>query len=505
MPTLNWLGRDKVLTHHRDVPFHFLDKKFAVGNSQNMIIHADNLAALKALLPTFAGKIKCIYIDPPYNTGNENWIYNDNVNHPAIQKWLGSTVGKEGEDLSRHDKWLCMMFPRLVLLRELLSDDGAIFISIDDNEQANLKLICDEIFGASNFLAQVIWERAYAPVNLKKHFSPSHDYIICYAKNISQLVCNGLPRTSDADNRYKNPDNDPRGVWQSDNLSVGPVVESKIYEITTPSGRKVLPPKGYCWRLDQRTFQKYVEDNRIWFGEDGNNVPRIKRFLSEVKQSVTPMTIWKYTEVGHSQDATKALKEIFDGRAVMEYPKPVDLVKRCLELYSDKDSLILDAFAGSGTTAHAVINLNAADGGQRRFILIELEDYAESITAERVKRVGGEFGYYELGAALFDEEGFINAAVPIERVREYVWRSETGEELPAATGEEYFLGTHEGAAYYFCYEAERTVVLNFKLWAGLKERGRRYVIYAEACQLSEAQLERYKIEFRRIPSGIRRY
>ncbi len=277
-----------------------------------------------------------------------------------------------------------------------------------------MKLICDEIFGASNFLAQVIWERAYALVNLKKHFSPSHDYIICYAKNISQLICHGLPRTAAADSLYKNPDNDPRGVWQSDNFSVGPVVEKQVYEVTTPSGRKVLPPSGRCWRMTKERFIEMLADNRIWFGEDGNGVPRVKRFLSEVKQSVTPMTIWKYEDIGHSQDATKALKKIFDGRAVFEYPKPVELIKRCLELYSDKDSIVLDSFAGSGTTAHAVINLNKADGGSRRFILIELNDYAETITAERVRRIGGEFNFYELGESLFEGD-FINPKIFIGR------------------------------------------------------------------------------------------
>lgn len=506
MPTLNWLGKDAVVNHHLQVPCHFLNRTNRVGaNSGNMIIHGDNLLADKALLPRFAGKIKCIYIDPPYNTGNEAWIYNDNVSAPALRRWIGQTVGKDGEDLSRHDKWLCMMYPRLCLLHELLADNGAIFISIDDNEQANLKLICDEIFGEQNFLAQVIWERAYAPVNLKKHFSTSHDYIICYAKNIANLICNGLPRTSNADNRYKNPDNDPRGVWQSDNLSVGPIVESKIYEITTPSGRKVLPPKGYCWRLDAETFQSYVKDNRIWFGEDGNNVPRIKRFLSEVKQSVTPMTIWKYTEVGHSQDATKALKEIFGGRAIFGYPKPMDLVKRCLELYSDKDSIILDAFAGSGTTAHAVINLNRQDGGSRRFILIEQMDYAESITAERVRRVGGEFDYYEIGEPIFSADGILNERAPLEQIREYIWYSETGGSNLPDSDEKYLLGVHEGTAYYFCHEPEKLCALDWEFFSRIQGRAQRYVIYAGACHLSGEQLAQHGISFRQIPYDVQKY
>ncbi|MBQ9487559.1 MAG: site-specific DNA-methyltransferase [Selenomonadaceae bacterium] len=499
MPTLNWLGKDKVVNFAAQVPCHALDFKYNFGGGTgNKIIHGDNLLALKSLLPLYEGRVKCIYIDPPYNTGNEGWVYNDNVNSPQIQKWLGQVVGREGEDYSRHDKWLCMMYPRLKLLKQLLSDDGAIFISIDDNEQNYLRDICEEIFGRQNFLAQVIWERAYAPVNLKKHFSTSHDYLICYAKNISQLVCHGLPRSNEADKRYKNPDNDPRGLWKASDLSVGPIVESKVYEITTPSGRKVFPPKGYCWRLDKETFQKYVEENKIWFGEDGDNVPSIKRFLSEVKQSVTPMTIWKYSEVGHSQDATKALKEIFDGQAVFTYPKPVDLIKRCLELYSDKNSIVLDAFAGSGTTAHAVLNLNAVDGGDRKFILVEMEPYAETITAERVRRIGGSFDYYEVGAPLF-VEGDINPAVDIEQIRGYVWAMETRTPYVKPNVEDCaaFMGVDKGTAYYF-YEG----ALDSDFLATMRTRADSYVIFAESCAVGEEFLRRYGIEFKKIPRDI---
>ncbi len=498
MPTLNWLGKDKVINYHSQVAFHFLQEKYSVGNSQNKIIHGDNLFALKSLLPRYENKIKCIYIDPPYNTGNENWIYNDNVNSPQIQKWIGEVVGSE--DLTRHDKWLCMMYPRLRLLHKLLRDDGAIFISIDDNEQAALKFVCDEIFGANNFLAQVIWERAYAPVNLKKHFSTSHDYLICYAKNISNLICNGLPRNAAANDRYKNPDNDPRGVWKSADSSVGPVVEENVYEIITPSGRKILPPKGRSWVYSKERFLEMIQDNRVYFGKDGNNVPSIKKFLSEVKQSVTPMTIWKYTEVGHSQDATKALKEIFGGQAVFGYPKPVDLIKRCLELYSDKNSIVLDAFAGSGTTAHAVINLNAADGGARQFILIENQDYAENITAERVRRVGGEFTFYEIGEELFDEDGFLNAAAPFEKICEYIYFSETGKNfVPCA--EKNLLGVDDDTAYYF-FSGES---LSWTTLAQIQTRAKNYVIYAEACNLSEDELSKYRITFKQIPFDIRKY
>ena len=521
MPSLTWIGKDAVLNHHLDVPYRVLEKKYDFGDGEpgNKIVHGDNLEALKSLLPEYEGRVKCIYIDPPYNTGNENWVYNDNVNSPKIRKWLGQVVGKESEDLTRHDKWLCMMYPRLKLLQKLLSNDGAIFISIDDNEQANLKLVCDEIFGAGNFVAQVIWERAYAPVNLKKHFSESHDYILCYAKKVESLVCNGLPRSEDANNRYSNPDNDPRGDWKASDCSVGPVVEEKVYEIELPSKRRVLPSKGRCWLYTKERFAEMVADNRIWFGPDGNSVPAVKKFLSEVKQGITPMTIWKYTEVGHSQDATKKLKEIFDGKAIFDYPKSVDLLKRCFELYSDKSSIILDSFAGSGTTAHAVLNLNKQDGGNRKFILVEMEDYAETITAERVRRVidgygegknavegtGGSFAYYELGPELL-KDGFINEDVPEQTIREYLYYTETNHALPQSNnGHPAHLGNFEGVAYYFLYNKDETTTLDATFLASISEKADRYVIYADNCIMPQKFLFDHDITFKKIPRDIRRF
>ncbi|MBR1421039.1 MAG: site-specific DNA-methyltransferase [Selenomonadaceae bacterium] len=497
MPNLNFVGKSKVVNYHRDVSFRFLEHQY--GSSENMIIHGDNLLALRSLLATHRGKIKCIYIDPPYNTGNENWIYNDNVNDPEIKTWIGKVVGDEETDLNRHDKWLCMMYPRLRLLHELLSDDGVIFISIDDNEVANLKLICQEIFGSRNFLAQIIWERAYAPVNLKKHFSTSHDYILCYAKKISEAVCHGIPRTEKTDSMYGNPDNDPRGLWRSDNLSVGPAVERNIYEITGPTGKKFLPPSGRCWRVSREKYDELLADNRIWFGSDGNNVPSFKRFLSDVKQGVTPMTIWKYTEVGHSQDATKQLKEIFDGKSVFQYPKSVELIKRCLQLYSDPDSIILDAFAGSGTTAQSVIELNREDSGNRKFILIELMDYCESITAERVRRVGGDFSFYELGDPIF-VDGELNPDLSKDLFRRYLYFSETKKEIPPMNPDEpTLLGINDGIAYHLI-DGD----LNFNSLAQIKTRSNSYVIYAESCTISQETRDQFKIYFKKIPRDIRR-
>ena len=379
-------------------------------NTENLYIEGDNLEVLKLLQNSYFNKVKMIYIDPPYNTGND-FIYIDDFaqNIDEYEEAKGS-FDEEGNRLFKntdtngrfHSDWCSMIYPRLVLARNLLADDGVIFISIDDNEQENLKKICDEVFGEKNFIAQIIWERAYAPVNLKKHFSENHDYIICYAKDINKAICNGLPRASEANDRYSNPDNDPRGIWKSDNLSVGPIVQSKIYEIITPGGRKVLPPEGYCWRLSKEKFKEFVKDNRIWFGKDGNNVPSIKRFLTEVKQSITPMTIWKYSEVGHSQDAKQNLKKLFDGKSFFDYPKSVELIKRCIQLYSNESSIIIDFFSGSATTAHAVMQLNAEDGGKRKFIMVQLPEETDEkseafkagykniceIGKERIRRAG---------------------------------------------------------------------------------------------------------------------
>ena len=351
--------------------------------TENLYIEGDNLEVLKLLQRAYLGKVKMIYIDPPYNTGND-FVYEDDfaMSGEEMDEAMGN-IDEEGNRLRRnldsnpryHSDWCSMIYSRLLVARTLLANDGVIFISIDDNEVHHLRKICDEVFGAGNFLAQVIWERAYAPINLMKHFSPSHDYIVCYAKDVDLAKCNGIPRSSEADARYSNPDNDPRGVWKASDLSVGPAIESNVYPITTPSGRVVEPPAGRSWRLSANAFAERLRQNRIWFGSDGNNVPAMKRFLSELRKTgVTPMTIWKYGEVGHSQGATQALAEMFDGKKYFDYPKPVDLIKRCISLYSSPDSLILDFFSGSATTAHAVMQLNAEDGGKRKYICVQLPE-----------------------------------------------------------------------------------------------------------------------------------
>ena len=381
--------------------------------TQNLYIEGDNLDVLKCLKETYLHKVKMIYIDPPYNTGND-FVYEDNFAESAAEYLANSgQFDEQGNRLVTntesngrfHTDWLNMIYPRLKVARDFLTEDGVIFISIDDNEAKNLKNITDEVFGERNFLAQVIWERAYSPINLMKHFSPSHDYILCYAKNIDFAVCHGIGRSDEANGRYSNPDNDPRGVWKASDLSVGPAVQENIYPITTPSGRVVEPPAGRSWSLSRKAFRERLEDNRIWFGPNGDNVPAMKRFLSELRKTgITPMTIWKYTEVDHSQGATQKLAQLFNGKKYFDYPKPVSLIERCLQLYSDKDSLILDFFSGSATTAHAVMQLNAEDGGNRKFIMVQLPELTDEkseaykagykniceIGKERIRRAGAK-------------------------------------------------------------------------------------------------------------------
>lgn len=414
--TLNWVGKkEAILAANAPIAKTLRpcrEESVNFDSTENLFIEGDNLDALKLLQENYLGKVKMIYIDPPYNTGKD-FIYNDDFAENTEEFLIRSNqIDEDGNRLVTnlesngrfHSDWLSMIYSRLRLARNLLTDDGVIFISIDDNEQANLKKVCDEIFGIDNFIANVVWERAYAPVNLKKHFSENHDYAICYAKNKDYVICHGLKRNDEANSRYSNPDNDVRGVWQSSDLSVGPAIESNIYEIITPAGRKVLPPSGYSWRLNKERFHEFVADNRIWFGENGENVPRIKRFLSETKQTMTPMTIWKYQDVGHSQSASQDLKRLFDGKALFDYPKPVNFIKRMLELYSNSNDLILDFFSGSGTTAHAVIQLNAEDNGNRKFICVQLPEKTDEkseafkagystiteISKERIRRAGAK-------------------------------------------------------------------------------------------------------------------
>lgn len=540
MPTLEWIGKSKVVNHHQEVPFRVLERQYSFdemgkhtedNGSDNMIIHGDNLEALKALLPQYEGRVKCIYIDPPYNTGNEKWCYNDNVNDPHIQKWLGEVVGKEGEDLTRHDKWLCMMYPRLMLLQKLLADDGAIFISIDDNELYNLKSICDEIFGASSFVSNISWQRTYSTRNDSKGIVNEVEHILVYSKQPGWNP-NKLPRTAEMDAIYKNPDNDSR-PWASDNpYAPGAAMhQGMVYAIQHPfDGRLLYPSNGRCWTFSQEQMLEYMNawanyelrdlhdekeraaicgisevdvrkevkaimlsDSldiaskraqsvlergpwpRFYFTKGGKGGIRRKTYLENVGGKL-PTNFWPYTEVGHTDEAAKQIKAIFGGEATFDTPKPSRLIEFVLKIASSEDALILDSFAGSGTTAHAVLNMNKVDGGHRKFILVEMGDYADTTTAERVKRVingygkdknavggtGGNFSYYELGERLLLPDGNMNESIGTDKIRDYIWYTETKK--PAVSqqnGNPYFLGENNHTAYYFYYEPDQMCVLDY--------------------------------------------
>lgn len=535
MPTLNWIGKQAVEKHHQDVPYRLLEPVPALAcgdgpGSGNLIVEGDNLHALKALLPRYAGQVKCIYIDPPYNTGNEGWVYNDNVNSPEIRKWLGEVVGKEGETLDRHDRWLCMMYPRLVLLRQFLREDGAIFVSIDDNEVASLRLLMDEIFGAKNFVATVLWQKVYAPKNSAKHFSQDHDFVIVYATNAENWKPNLVNRGDKQDKAYKNVDNDPRGPWRADGMSARNFYSKGLYTVTCPSGRLIAgPPKGRYWVYSEEKFRELDADNRIWWGADGDNNPAVKRFLSEVKQGVVPQTLWMYDEAGHTQEGKKELLELveFDSSDdVFITPKPTRLIQRILQIATDKDTLILDSFAGSGTTGHAVLKQNAEDGGNRRFILVEMDgQIAENVTAERVRRVaagypnakgqavaglGGGFQFCRLSAEpLFDADGQIRSDVRFAQLAEFAWFMETGTSYTGAADSP-LLGVHEGRAIYLLYNGilkdislAGGNVLTPAVYAALPPFGGPKVIFAAANRLG-ARTAREGITFKQTPYELER-
>ena len=557
MPTLHWIGKEAVVNHHHTVPFHLLREvpELSVGDpgGGNLIVQGDNLVALKALLPYYAGQVKCVYIDPPYNTGNEGWVYNDNANSRLIREWLGRAVGREAEDLSRHDKWLCMMYPRLALLRQFLQEDGAIFISIDDNEVQSLRFVMDEIFGKQNFIATVIWQKIFAPKNSAKHLSEDHDYLVVYARNGAMWRPNLVPRGDAANDRYKNPDKDPRGPWTSGDLQARNHYSLGTYPIKCPSGRIIQGPgKGMYWRFSQEKFVEMDRDRRIWWGCKGNNMPRFKRFLSEVKAGVTPQTLWLHGEVGHTQEAKKELLATVSfatSDEVFITPKPTRLLQRILRIGTSPGDLILDSFAGSGTTGHAVLQLNNARGlsgpyeqspdsglshsadafdlARRRFILVEMESkIARDITAERVKRVavgytnakgehveglGGGFRFCELGEPLFDATGHIRPSVAFGELARHVYFTETGEPLPRErVSKSPLLGVCRGVAVYLLFNgilgdksARGGNVLTRAVLAQLPRHAGPRVIYGAGCLLGPERLQAGQITFRQTPYEIR--
>lgn len=544
MPTLTWIGKEKVVNHHQEVPYRVLEHKYGFRaddpadttptNSGNKIIHGDNLEALKSLLPEYEGRIKCIYIDPPYNTGNEKWVYNDNVNDPKIKEWLGQVVGKQGEDLSRHDKWLCMMYPRLKLLHKLLADYGVIFISIDDNELANLKQLCDEIFGANNFIDFFSWVKTETPANLSYKTKKSVEYIVCYQKSKNDIKFRGLEKESKSSNGLMNQTNAIKelifpanivdtglkdGVYKAGSYGTDSYDIQLLEDVQVKNGIFITPVKlqgKFKW--SQSNLDKEISNGtRI-------SIRTIAFSPSYEKASYEPEVPWNIINrnfgVDTNEVASTLLTTIF-GEKTFDFPKPVTLISYLANFINNKDAIILDSFAGSGTTAHAVLNLNKKDGGNRKFILVEMEDYAENITAERVRRVmngygegknavagtGGAFDYYELGAPMFDQEKNLNEEIDEAKIREYIYYTETKHHLDRERTEKakYLLDTYNGTGYYFYYEKDCLTTLSIDTLGIVTERAEQYVIYADICTVPPQVLAARNITFKKIPRDIKRF
>ena len=574
MPTLNWIGKQAVVKHHKDVPFRLLEPVAELSCSprpqageglgerdaatENLIVQGDNLDALKALLPRYAGQVKCIYIDPPYNTGNEGWVYNDNVNSAEIKRWLGEVVGREGETLDRHDRWLCMMYPRLLLLKQFLRDDGAIFVSIDDNEVATLRLLMDEIFGANNFVATVLWQKKYAVANDHKSIAPMHDYVLVYQRS-GTWQRNLLPRGNDKDQQYKYEDE--KGIFRNSDYTCNKSAEERpnlYYPVTNPNtGEEIWPKRTRVWSYSQEEHARHIAESLIYWGKNGKGkVPAYKRYKHALRNAdgVVPQTLWMHEFAGHTDGARKDLREVLhDVPSVSDFatPKPTRLIQRILQIATDKDSLILDSFAGSGTTGHAVLKQNAEDGGNRRFILVEMdENIARNVTAERVRRVsngysnakgqqmaglGGGFQFCTLSKEpLFTADGQIRSDVSYAQLAEFVWFVETGtgwgqkvgrvsssERNPTQepnVGLRYanptyelspLLGIHQGRAIYLLYNGilkDKSVaggnVLTGAVFDILPAYDGAKVIYAAACRLGAARLNREGIVFKQTPYAL---
>lgn len=524
MPTLDWIGKKAVVNHHREVPYHLLkcDKTLSVGDpgSGNLLVQGDNLLALKALLPYYAGRVKCIYIDPPYNTGNENWVYNDAVNSPEIRKWLGKVVGAEAEDLSRHDKWLCMMYPRLILLREFLAEDGVILISLDDTELGHLRVILDDIFGKPNFVGSFVWNTRNTDNRVKTFLSPDHEYVIVYGRSRNASI---LGRLIDRSN-FKNADDDPRGPYVTDPLTGKATAAERpnlhAYNMEQPGTDNVWKPdpaKG--WITDEAGYRALLEDNRIWWPPNPETgKPRKKRFLSETRERMPASSFWPEFR------ALSGAKEVGDilGERVFAFPKPLGVIQKVIDHCVPPDGIVLDSFAGTGTTAHAMLAQNQMDGGNRRFILVEMEEeICQNVTAQRLKRaiegyndvpaLGGGFRFCRLGPAVFDETGNIRSGVTFGELAAHVYFAETGEPLPKRTNSKTpLLGVHNGKAVYLLFNGilgDRSPrggnVLTNAVLKSLPDHDGPRVIYGEGCRLGAARLKREGIVFKQIPYGVR--
>jgi adenine-specific DNA-methyltransferase len=505
MPQLTWLGDTDARRASRRVPYRVLEPVETIGDpmADNLLIQGDNLEALKALLPFYAGRVKCIFIDPPYNTKSAFEHYDDNL---------------------EHSQWLSMMYPRLALLRELLSEDGSIWITIDDNEVHYLKAILDEVFGRPNFIANAIWQKIFSTKNTAQHLSASHDHLLVVAKAATTWRPNLMPRGAEQDKRYKNPDNDPRGSWTSGDLSARNFYGAGVYPITCPSGRVIPgPPNGMYWRYSKENLARLNSEGRIWWGKDGNGVPRIKRFLSEVREGMVPDTIWLHTAVGNTQEAKKEIVAVLGSEDVFLTPKPERLLQRIIHIASNPGDLVVDSFLGSGTTAAVAQKMG------RRWIGIEMGEHARTHCLPRLKKVvageqggiseaigwkgGGGFRFMKLGAKAFFDDGALNADIRFKDLAAYLWFLET--RVPHETGQLKgpLLGVHNGTAYVLLYNGiiadrrpESGNVLTTAVWNDIRKllpRDRRNtVIYGEASRFSASRLKDLKVTFKQIPYDI---
>jgi DNA modification methylase len=549
MPTLNWIGKDAVVNHHKEVPFYLLkcrqdlsvipdppllSGKGPGGEVGNLLVQGDNLLALKALLPHYAGQVKCIYIDPPYNTGNEGWVYNDAVNSPEMRNWLGKVVGGEAEDLSRHDKWLCMMYPRLSLLVQFLRPDGFLFVSLDEIEAARFRLMMEEILPSYQYISTLIWKSRRNLDNRSLHnVSIDHEFVVAYRAG------NGAFRGAEIDmSKYSNPDNDPRGPWMSDNL-VGLATKERRpnlhYDLINPQTGDVYPcpPKG--WRYSQETMAQKIEEGRVIWPKNKNGRPRHKKFASDLQSEFAGFS--SFLECGNTNEGTEEMMKIM-GQEQFIFPKPRSLVETLLEQTTTGEDIVLDAFAGTGTTGHATLSLNWKDGGNRRFILVEMEEnICKNITAQRLRRaalgytykdqkgnekqetgLGGGFRYCELGETLFDAQGKIRKEVSFEDLARHVYFTETGQPLDPTPrppslkgkGESPLLGVHNGVAVYLLYNGilkDKSVgggnVLTRPVLASLPKHDGPKVIYGNGTLFSESKLRELNITFRQVPYEIK--
>lgn len=553
MPVLDWIGKEAVLNHDKEIPFRLLKKikSFSVGNnSQNLLIHGDNLEALQALMPYYQNKIRCIYIDPPYNTGQDKWKYSDRVNSPKIRKWLGKVVGGESEDLSRHDKWLCMMMPRLKLLKELLSDNGVIFISIDENEEHHLRLLCDEIFGNENFVEKIVWNKRI-PKN-DKGIGNIHEYILLYVKNnsirhefkmpkdgisevynfVEDLKKKKIPiKESEGQLKkfyekkgfdrgitlYCNLDEDYK-IWGKINVSWPNAKNGPRYDVLHPKTKKPTKVPNNGWRYKESTMMNYLDfeniverhDNsfvcgQMWFAKDENTQPSYIQYLDNVKDFLFRSIISLKSSGGSELD------EILPGHN-FPHPKTYKLIKMFLKTFKEKDFLVLDSFAGSGTTAHAVLDMNKEDGGNRKFILIEMEDeVAKPITVQRIKNIikkneyDDGFDFCQLTKPLFDNNGNIDNDCSYEQLASYVYFMETNLNLDLKNIKKPFMGEYADTEFYLLFKQKEENILNKNTLEIIPKNSHKKIIYADKCLIGESVLEKLNITFKQIPYEVKVY